>query len=62
MAMFNEMLLRLALLPDQWCDEDGQGMAEYAFILGLVAVGCIVAFTAFGGGLKNDMASIAGKI
>ncbi|MCU9613534.1 Flp family type IVb pilin [Caldibacillus lycopersici] len=32
-------------------EEEGQGMTEYGLILGVIAIGAIVAFTAFGDSL-----------
>jgi len=34
-------------------DERGQGLAEYALILGLVALVCIGALSTLGGGITN---------
>jgi len=35
-------------------------MAEYAVVLGTIAVGCIVAFTALSGGISNALNAAAG--
>ena len=34
-------------------NESGQGMAEYALILALVATACVAALSAYGGGVKG---------
>ena len=40
--------------------EAGQTMAEYAVVLGTIAVGCIVAFTALAGGVSNALNAAGG--
>jgi pilus assembly protein Flp/PilA len=42
--------------------EDGQGLAEYGLILALVAVACIVALTALGGGIAGTLGKITSKL
>jgi pilus assembly protein Flp/PilA len=41
-------------------EDDGQGLAEYALILGLIAVVCIVALL-FMGGQVSDKLSVIGS-
>ena len=36
------------------CDESGQGLAEYALILGLVAAVCVGALSGLGGALAGS--------
>jgi pilus assembly protein Flp/PilA len=36
-----------------WNDESGQGLAEYALLLGLIVVGVIVFIQGMGGHIKN---------
>ena len=43
-------------------DESGQGMAEYGLILALVAVVVIVALTALGLGVFNQMEEVANEL
>lgn len=43
-------------------EESGQGMVEYALILALIAVVCIVAFTALGGAAKNKAQLVANNL
>jgi Flp pilus assembly pilin Flp len=40
--------------------EEGQTMAEYAVVLGTIAVGCVLAFTALSGGISNGINAVAG--
>ena len=42
--------------------EEGQGLAEYGLILALIAVACIVALTALGGGIATTLGSITAKL
>ena len=43
-------------------DEDGQGLAEYALILALIAVVVIGAVTVLGGQIDTNMRNVAGSI
>lgn len=43
-------------------DEEGQGLVEYALILALIAVVCVAALTALGGGVSGMMTSLSGSI
>ena len=36
-----------------WDDESGQGLAEYALLLGLIVIGVIVFIQGMGGHIKN---------
>ena len=36
-----------------WNDESGQGLAEYALLLGLIVVGVVVIIKGMGGHIKN---------
>ena len=40
--------------------EEGQTMAEYAVVLGTVAVACVVAFTGLSGAVANAINAVAG--
>ncbi len=42
--------------------EEGQGLAEYGLILALIAVVCIVALEALGGGIVTTLGSITAKL
>jgi pilus assembly protein Flp/PilA len=39
--------------------EDGQTMAEYGVVLAVIALACIVAFTALSGGISHAINNIA---
>ena len=43
-------------------DEEAQGLAEYGLILALIAVVCIAALTALGGGISATLGSITGSL
>jgi len=43
-------------------DEEGQGLAEYGLILALIAVVCIVALQALGGGISGQLTTLANAI
>ena len=43
-------------------DEEAQGLAEYGLILALIAVVCIAALTALGGGISATLGSITGAL
>ncbi len=42
--------------------EEGQGLAEYGLILALIAVVCIGALTALGGGISATLGSVTGAL
>lgn len=42
-------------------DENGQGMVEYALIIGLIALVLVVLLVAFGGKIKNTFESKTGN-
>jgi pilus assembly protein Flp/PilA len=43
-------------------DEQGQGLAEYGLILGLIAVVCIVAVTFLAGNIKGLLSNVGNSI
>lgn len=43
-------------------EESGQGMVEYGLIVALIAVACIVAFTALSGGIQGVLNQITGEL
>jgi pilus assembly protein Flp/PilA len=43
----------MELAQNLWNDESGQGLAEYALLLGLIVVGVIVFIQGMGGHIKN---------
>ena len=42
-----------ALVKSFWKDDSGQGLAEYALLLGLIVIGVIVFIQGMGGHIKN---------
>lgn len=55
-SKFNEALLSLWA---RFKDEDGQALAEYGLILGLIAVVCIAALTAIGLAIQGELGAIS---
>ena len=50
-----ERLTRLLIRGEsELCGESGQGLAEYALILGLIAAVCVGALGALGNGIANS--------
>jgi Flp pilus assembly pilin Flp len=47
-------------LRGRWSRDEGQTMAEYGVVLLVIALGCIVAFTALSGGVSNAINNAAG--
>jgi len=43
-------------------EEEGQGLVEYALIIGLIAVVAIAALTASGGSISSIFGTISGKL
>lgn len=43
-------------------NEEGQGMAEYALILALVAILCIGVFTALSGGIGTELTKVTSNL
>lgn len=58
-SKFNEALLSLWA---RFTDEDGQALAEYGLILGLIAVVCIIALTGIGLAISGQLDSVAGAL
>jgi Flp pilus assembly pilin Flp len=48
--------------PEGGSDEAGQGLVEYAIILGLIAVVSIIAATALGNGVSGVFTRIVGRL
>ncbi len=40
-------------------EEEGQGMTEYALIIGLIALAAVITMTAFGTAIKNKFTDIS---
>ena len=43
-------------------EQDGQGLTEYALILGLIAVVAIVALTLLGGSVTSELSTVAASV
>jgi pilus assembly protein Flp/PilA len=41
-------------------DDEGQGLAEYGLIIGIIAIGCIIALIALSGGLNGLLDWVGG--
>jgi pilus assembly protein Flp/PilA len=53
---------RPALLRKAQPDDDGQGLAEYALILALIAIVAIVALLFLGGAISNILSSVGSSL
>ena len=69
--MFNLRLLNvkrmevkkmLKLVKRLWKEEEGQGMAEYALILALVAIAVILAFQNLATGIGERLDEVTGEL
>ena len=60
MALFNAMYLRVTELVRR--DEDGQGLAEYALILALIAITAIVALIFLGGQVSKILSTVGNSV
>jgi pilus assembly protein Flp/PilA len=56
------VLRRLALALEALNDEEGQGLTEYALILGLIAVIAIAALTLLGGHITSALSTVANSL
>ncbi len=45
----------LKLVKRLWKEEEGQGLAEYALILALIAIACVVALSTLGGAISGKL-------
>jgi pilus assembly protein Flp/PilA len=55
-SKINEAIMRLLVLAR---NEEGQALAEYGLILGLIAIAAIVALTALGLALAGQLQSVS---
>ncbi len=61
MSILDRLLWRAMCAALRWRNaESGQGLAEYALILGLVAILCVGALTTLQGGINNAYNSMVG--
>ena len=47
---------------NRFLEEDGQGMVEYALIIALIAVACIIAFATLGQKIKGKADKVSGDL
>ena len=57
--MFSRINEALISLKSRIDSEDGQALAEYGLILGLIAVVCIIALTGIGLAVSGQLGSLA---
>ena len=60
MALFTDLYLRVVQALDR--DEDGQGLAEYALILALIAIVAIAALLFLGGQINGVLSEVGTAI
>ena len=60
MALFNDMYLRV--LNALTRDEEGQGLAEYALILALIAIVAIIALLFLGGQISTILNTVGQSV
>ena len=60
MALFNSFYLRVMEMVDR--DEDGQGLAEYALILALIAIVAIVALLFLGNQISGILNTVGSSV
>ena len=56
----NDLLTRLYVAHGR--REQGQTMAEYAVVLGIISVGILIALTALGGSISGQISSVSSRI
>jgi Flp pilus assembly pilin Flp len=49
----------MAAITPRRMREEGQTMAEYAVVLGIIILGVVVAFTALSGGISSAITNVA---
>ncbi|AYC28638.1 Flp family type IVb pilin [Paenisporosarcina cavernae] len=49
------------LLKGLWKEEEGQGMAEYALVLGVIAIGVVAVLILFGNAIIDKFNEVIGK-
>jgi pilus assembly protein Flp/PilA len=55
-------IIMLNMVKRLMAEEEGQGMTEYALVLGVIAIGAIALITAFSGQVTALWTSITGKM
>ena len=59
MALFTDLYLRAV---EKFRREDGQGLAEYALILALIAIGAIIALIFLGGQVSKILSTVGNSV
>jgi pilus assembly protein Flp/PilA len=52
----------LSMILSSFNREEGQSLAEYALILALIAVACILVLTALGGGISTALQGVIDEL
>ena len=60
MALINDLYLKVLTALDR--DEEGQGLAEYALILALIAIVAIVALIFMGGQVSKILSNVGHSV
>jgi pilus assembly protein Flp/PilA len=60
--MITRLYVELLTWLQQERAEEGQDLVEYAMLVALIAIVCVVGVKAFGGSVNTYFSSIAGKI
>ena len=60
MALFTDLYLRVVEKFQR--DEEGQGLAEYALILALIAIVAIIAMIFLGGQVKTILSTVGASV
>jgi pilus assembly protein Flp/PilA len=60
--MWTKLIAQLVALTGKLQREEGQALAEYALLVGLIAVVVVVAVTLLGTDISSIFNSVAGKI
>jgi pilus assembly protein Flp/PilA len=55
-------MIMLNLVKRLMVEEEGQGMTEYALVLGVIAIGCIVLITTFSQQLEQAWQNITSEL
>jgi len=60
MALFNDLYLKIVNAMTR--DDEGQGLAEYALILALIAIVAIIALIFLGGQISGTLSTVGESI
>ena len=59
LSAFTRLFLSAARI---WSSDDGQGLTEYALVLALIGLVCVVALTIVGGRVTAPLSSVASTV